>query len=239
MNDEKVSAQLANMVKFIEKEAQEKAAEINDKTSSEYSIEKQRIVVAQMEKITLEFTRKRQQVLVEQRINHSHKITKSRLEILQVRDKGMRDVLDTATRELSKISSSKEYPDLLFKLILQGVKKFLDEAEITVRCREEDLSLTKEAIKQAMNELKRVGLKNKLTLDETFHLAPSKSDGKGGEICTGGVVLTARGGKLVCDNTLDARLRYAYEHLVPVLRKKLFNEPDKVAKEVKKEDHHH
>jgi len=72
-----------------------------------------------------------------------------------------------------------------------------------------------------------------------FFLPPSKSDGKGGETCSGGVCLTAKGGKIVCDNTLDARLRYAYDDLVPVLRKALFDEAARVPTVVKGKEHAH
>lgn len=68
MGDNKVTNQLQNMVKFIEKEANEKAQEIRDKTQAEYSIEKSKIVIAQKEKISAEFERKRQQVLVDKRM---------------------------------------------------------------------------------------------------------------------------------------------------------------------------
>jgi V-type H+-transporting ATPase subunit E len=68
MGDSKVTSQLGNMVKFIEKEANEKAQEIRDKTQSEYTIEKAKIVIAQKEKITVEINRKQQQVLVDKRM---------------------------------------------------------------------------------------------------------------------------------------------------------------------------
>jgi vacuolar-type H+-ATPase subunit E/Vma4 len=68
MADNKVTSQLTNMVKFIEKEATEKAQEIRDKTQSEYTIEKSKIVIAQKEKITTEINRKQQQVLVDKRM---------------------------------------------------------------------------------------------------------------------------------------------------------------------------
>jgi len=228
MADTKVASQLANMVKFIEKEANEKALEIKDKTQSEYSIEKSKIVIVQKEKITLEFNRKQQQVLIDRRIANSHEITKSRLEILQARDVGIRDVVDKTANKLEQVSQSPEYKHLLVKLILQGVAKLLDEKEILVQVREEDLRIAQEAIPLVNQELKKYGKNNNVTLDTTFHLHPAKSNGKGGETCCGGVKLSAKGGKIVCDNTLDARLRFAYDDLVPILRKVLFDEPDRV-----------
>jgi V-type H+-transporting ATPase subunit E len=131
MADSKVTSQLNNMVKFIEKEANEKAQEIRDKTLSEYTIEKAKIVMAQKEKITVEINRKQQQVLVDKRMYaiclllvlissaHSHEITKFRLEILQVREKGVRSVVNKATAKLNELSHGPQYKPLLVRLILQ------------------------------------------------------------------------------------------------------------------------
>jgi len=227
------------MVKFIEKEANEKAQEIRDKTQSEYTIEKSKIVIAQKEKITVELNRKQQQVLVEKRIAHSHEITKFRLEILQVREQGVQSVLENATTKLNAISRSPEYQNLLVRLILQAVHKLIDEKEIVVKIREEDLTVAKEAVKIANAELKKYGKNSNLTLDDTFFLPPSKNDVKGLATCAGGVILTAKQGKIVCDNTLDTRLRFAFEDLVPIVRKTLFDEPDRVPSVIEEKQHAH
>jgi len=242
-NNTKVKSQLDNMVKFIDKEAKEKAQEIRDKTQAEYSIEKSKIVIAQKEKISVDFNKRQQQVLVDKRIAFSHEITKFRLEILQVREKGIRIVVEKATSSLNAISKTPQYKDLLVRLILQGVQKLIDEKDIVVKVREEDLGVAKEALSIAQGELKKHGKTNNLKLDEAnklSFLAPGKTaDGKPGDTCAGGVVLTAKVGKIVCDNTLDARLRYAYDDLVPILRKTLFDEPDRVPTVMEDKGHAH
>jgi len=226
-------------LKFIEKEANEKAQEIRDKTQSEYSLEKSRIVIAQKEKISVEFNRKQQQVLIDKRIAHSHEITKSRLEILQAREKGVRQVVEKAQHKLAAVAGTAQYKDLVVRLTLQAVAKFIDEKDIVVKCREEDQRIVKEALVVVEEEMKKYNKTNKLTLDTTFFLPPGKSDGKGLETCSGGIVLTAKAGKLVCDNTLDARLKCVFEDLVPIIRKTLFNEPDRVPTVVKEKEHAH
>ena len=40
--------------------------------------------------------------------------------------------------------------------------------------------------------------------------------------CAGGVVLKALGGRVVCDNTLDARVQLVYQERLPVVREMLF-----------------
>jgi V-type H+-transporting ATPase subunit E len=62
MNDEEVSKQLDHMVKFIYREADEKASEIQVKAQEEASIEKARIVMEEKLKIKKEFERKEKQI---------------------------------------------------------------------------------------------------------------------------------------------------------------------------------
>ena len=47
-------------------------------------------------------------------------------------------------------------------------------------------------------------------------------DSEGPSACSGGVVLAGAGGRIVCDNTLDARLELAFEGLLPVINHTLF-----------------
>lgn len=56
--------------------------------------------------------------------------------------------------------------------------------------------------------------------------------------CCGGVFLHAKGGKILCDNTLDTRLNLAYEALAPEIRGVLFGvRPPVVYKDVKPAHH--
>lgn len=43
-------------------------------------------------------------------------------------------------------------------------------------------------------------------------------------ICFGGVIMTNEDGLIVCKNTLDARLELAYQHMLPTIRKTLYDE---------------
>ncbi len=51
--------------------------------------------------------------------------------------------------------------------------------------------------------------------DSPSKLLPSDS--------AGGVKLTADRGRIICDNTLDARLDIAFDELIPRIRKGLFD----------------
>eukprot|EP01127_Copromyxa_protea_P002778 TRINITY_DN1272_c0_g2_i1.p1 TRINITY_DN1272_c0_g2~~TRINITY_DN1272_c0_g2_i1.p1 ORF type:complete len:226 (-),score=83.16 TRINITY_DN1272_c0_g2_i1:41-718(-) len=225
MANNNVQQQLQNMVKFIQKEAKEKASEIEVKTEEEFTIEKARLLQTQKQKISADFARKEQQVQVDKKIAHSHEITRSRLAILRAREKGVNKVLEKASLELEQLSKGAGYKDLLVKLILQALQKLGDENEVLVQCREEDREIAAEAVELAKQAREKAGAPVKLILDVRNYLAPSreKAGPKTLTTCSGGVVLSARG-RIFCDNTLDVRLKYAYESLVPEIRKSLFSQ---------------
>lgn len=218
-----VQQQLQNMVKFIQKEAKEKASEIEVKTEEEFTIEKARLVQTQKQKIAADFARREQQVQVDKKIAHSHEITRSRLAILRARERGTVKVLEQASAQLEKLSKGEGYKDLLVSLILQALQKLGDETEVLVQCREEDRDVAAEAVEIAKQTREKAGEPVKLVLDLKNYLAPSreKAGPKTLNTCSGGVVLSARG-RIFCDNTLDVRLKYAYESLVPQIRQNLF-----------------
>lgn len=69
-----------------------------------------------------------------------------------------------------------------------------------------------------------------LLLDDRYSLSEKKA--KSGErvkkseesnVCFGGVVMTNADGLIVCKNTLDARLELAYQHLLPSIRRRLYD----------------
>jgi len=71
---------------------------------------------------------------------------------------------------------------------------------------------------------KKHGKKVKVILDIKRPLPPSKAlaGPKALTTCAGGIILSTRGGRIICNNTLDVRLQLAYEAAVPAVRAKLF-----------------
>lgn len=71
--------------------------------------------------------------------------------------------------------------------------------------------------KQIMKKAAGVDLNPNVTInkDASMHLTSSTG---------GGVTLTADEGRIVCDNTMEARLRLTYEELLPSIRAILFGE---------------
>lgn len=70
-----------------------------------------------------------------------------------------------------------------------------------------------------------------LRFDEKYHLEERtvgvnkervhKSDEM--SICFGGVIMTNEDGLIVCKNTIDTRLELAYQHMLPTIRKNLYD----------------
>ena len=147
--------------------------------------------------------------------------------------------MEDATAKLRKFADKggKEYSDLLLKLIIEGAMK-MDEPLVTVRCRKADASAVRGLLAQAQRQVngKRAALKQQDAskgqgLTTTFDVSIKMADGpkavlpaEGPFACSGGVVLVARGGRIVCDNTLDERLNLAFQGLLPVVNHTLFPE---------------
>eukprot|EP01130_Rhizamoeba_saxonica_P007794 TRINITY_DN3157_c0_g2_i1.p1 TRINITY_DN3157_c0_g2~~TRINITY_DN3157_c0_g2_i1.p1 ORF type:complete len:261 (-),score=78.24 TRINITY_DN3157_c0_g2_i1:66-848(-) len=222
MDEASVRRQLDHMVNFILREAEEKAEEIRGKTEAEFTLEKNRLVLQQRSKIKNEFERKKKNALVSKKIERSNEINKSRIQILVEREKGIAAIFNEANSNLSQASTGPNYPVLLQKLIIQSIVKLRD-LKVVVQCREQDLELVEQAIPAVENYFTKYGGDLVISVNRKKFLAPGPEAGKAFS-CSGGVVVSAYGGKIVCNNTLDARLRQAYEKSVPRIRSILFGD---------------
>jgi len=101
----------------------------------------------------------------------------------------------------------------------------IDEGAVAVRCRQEDKSLVEAVLQQAERDYTTSKKKRcKLTLDTKNFLAPGTTSSASQETCAGGVVLSAQDGRILVNNTLDMRLKYAFEVALPEIRERLFGE---------------
>lgn len=214
MNNTEVERQINQMVTFIKQEAVEKATEIDVKADEEFSLEKSRMVQAEKVKIMKEFERKQEQAKVQQRIQHSNLIKESRLEVLRTRDTVLGDLFEQAKSRLPTLTANKEYPNLLGKLMLQGAKQ-LHESQLQVQCRQEDTGAVQRLIPQVQGRLQQE-LERKFTL--TLHPQPAQ--------CCGGIIMMAHNGQVKLDNTLEERLRLAFEAGLPNLQEMLLGKPE-------------
>lgn len=68
MNEDQVSKQIDQMVKFIRQEAVEKAREIHVKAEEEFNIEKLRMVEAEKARIRAEYEKKEKDIEIQKRM---------------------------------------------------------------------------------------------------------------------------------------------------------------------------
>ena len=142
---------------------------------------------------------------------------------MKLRDDMLQQLIADAGAKLGVVARGDNYPQLLQKLIVQGLIK-IEENEVTIYCRTEDSAAVSKVLPDAIAEYVEImkresGITLKPVVSINSNAAKNLSDSS-----YGGVVLTACAGKIVCDNTLSARLKLVYEELLPSIRAILFPE---------------
>ncbi|XP_042505865.1 V-type proton ATPase subunit E-like [Macadamia integrifolia] len=234
MNDVDVSKQIQQMVRFIRQEAEEKANEITVSAEEEFNIEKLQLVEAEKRKIRQEYERKEKQVEIRKKIEYSMQLNASRIKVLQAQDDVVNSMKETASKDLLHVShhnllhihNHHVYKKLLKDLIVQSLMR-LKEPAVLLRCRKDDLNLIQSIIPSAKLEYaeKENVHEPEIIVDEQVYLPPAPTHHHDhGPFCSGGVVLASRDGKIVCENTLDARLDVVFRKKLPEIRKSLFGQ---------------
>ncbi|DAZ94009.1 TPA: LOW QUALITY PROTEIN: hypothetical protein N0F65_001620 [Lagenidium giganteum] len=223
MNASDADRQIKQMVNFILQEAHEKANEIRIKTEHDFNLEKQMLVHNAKIKIQEEFTRKEKEREINKRIARSAEIGASRRKKMIARDELLKTlIVDGQSQCRAFTSDENKYKALLRDLIVQGLVK-LYESEVAIACRAKDVRLVESVLKEATDKyiaiMKREANQDvsrvKVTLNKQEEaMVPATN--------SGGVILYAKQGKIVCDNTLDTRLNQVYYDLKPTVRKNLF-----------------
>ena len=108
------------------------------------------------------------------------------------------------------------------------------EPQVMIQCRKSDEGLVKEIIadagkiyqtimKEQVKMLQGQEPPIEVLIDTSFYLPEYNPEGSGKVgSCVGGIRLHARGGRIVCSNTLDERLELCYQEAIPQIRKLLF-----------------
>ncbi|KAL8238839.1 hypothetical protein R6Q59_015406 [Mikania micrantha] len=230
MNDADVSKQIHQMVRFIRQEADEKANEISVSAEEEFNIEKLQLVEAEKKKIRQEYERKQKQVEVRKKIEYSMQLNASRIKVLQAQDDLVSAMREAASKDLLNVSHEKfkhhhNYEGLLKSLIVQGLLR-LKETSVLLRCRKEDVHMVHSVLHAAKAEYaERTHVHEPQIIVDNIHLPPAPSHSDPHALsCSGGVVLASRDGKIVFENTLDARLDVVFRGKLPEIRKLLFSQ---------------
>ncbi|KAL2939123.1 V-type proton ATPase subunit E [Bienertia sinuspersici] len=225
MNDTDVQKQIQQMVRFIRQEAEEKANEISVAAEEEFNIEKLQLVEAEKKKIKQEYERKAKQVEIRRKIEYSMQLNASRIKVLQAQDDLVNSMREEASKELVRVSGQHHhYKKLLKELIVQSLLR-LKEPGVLLRCREDDRPLVEDVLDSAKEEYaEKASVHSPEIVVDDIYLpkGPGHYHDAHGLVCSGGVVVASRDGKIVCENTLDARLEVAFRKKLPQIRKQLF-----------------
>merc|ERR1740115_455197 len=203
MQDSEVKQQIAQMVQFINQEAQEKAQEIKLKADEEFNIEKLRMVEGEKQKIRAEYEKKEKNVEVQKRIAQSNEVRLARLKALKTRDDAMQAVLSEAAAKLPSLTQGSGYQTLLQGLILEALIA-VQEPVMQVKGVAGQGAVAQKALAAATPQYKEWATKNKnaefaAAVNVTFDPAGLTSG-------IGGVQVAGFGGKITLDNTLQSRL---------------------------------
>ncbi|KAE8098987.1 hypothetical protein FH972_017006 [Carpinus fangiana] len=223
MEDGDVSRQIQQMVRFIRQEAEEKANEISVSAEEEFNIEKLQLVEAERKKLRQEFERKSKQVEIRKKIEYSMQLNASRIKVLQAQDDIVNSMKESATKELLRVSDDAiAYKKLLIALVVQSMLR-LKEPAVLLRCREADRKFIEAILKDVKREYSEKAKVQapRVTLDTRVYLPPPTGVDSHELFCSGGVVLATQDGKIVCENTLDARLDVVFRQKLPEIRKSL------------------
>ena len=173
----------------------------------------------------------------------SKDLTDARFSTMRSRDEKMNALKTNVLAKLSQVSSSPQYPQLLRFLIAQGLMTLM-ENNVTLQVRKEDLAIAKKELNDAvklfqdtMKQSSGITPTINVAVDDKEFLLPAPVAGKEGASCTGGVLLSARNGQILCRNTLDHRLELAFDALKPTLRGTLFGVREKIAVVQEKKKH--
>lgn len=245
MNPSEAEKQISQMIEFIKQEAREKADEIGVKTEAEFNAKKLTAIQAARNELNDEYTKKRKEASSRKRITRSRMINEARLNEMRERDKILKELKVAVLAQLAGVSAHPKYKEFIRVLLVQGFMTIM-ESKVDIRCREVDVSIVQSQVDSALAEFKRIvhaqtGIEPRVevSVNTKEYLSPPPSKDSVGLTCAGGVVLTARGGKIVCRNTLDARFELAYENLLPVTREIIFGRRADVRKPPKAEEKHH
>lgn len=212
MNEDK---QIQSMIDFIEREAQEKAEELDQAAQEEYDVEKMRLVEAEKAKIRTQTEAKKKQVEIDRRVAQANHAKSQRQRVMEERARLLEDLRAATQKKIvALVNDSTKYRQLLSDLIRQSAAAI--QADASVQCRKADEAMVKKALPEAESWLQA-------QMKKTIKLTVAK-DNLNDEESWGGVVLTSADGKIVCNNTLAYRMEHAFKEQLPTVRYQLFND---------------
>jgi len=209
---------IKQMVAFIRQEARDKAEEIEVRAKEECNVEVMKMTDREKAKMREEFKQREKRIEIENKITKQKVLDGYRMELLKAEDGKKSELKEMVEKRFASVTkNSGKYKEFLKQAMIQAFLLIWDEEEVSVSCRKQDQSIVKSLMQPAMDEVKSRAQKEcntSLKMKANFNNKPVK--------CSGGVIVSARGGKVVCDNTLDARLNIVMRTELPMVRERLF-----------------
>ncbi|EKE40723.1 ATP synthase (E/31 kDa) subunit protein [Entamoeba nuttalli P19] len=208
MSVERKEAQLKKQIEYIHQSAESKRDEIISSANQESEKEKNNIIEKEKAKIDLEFNKKLKEAETKKKISHSQELSAARLQLLKAEDIHIQSLMTEVRNKLIKSTQESNYPEILMKLIQEGINKLQDN-NVTIRCVERDIKLVEKTVKQINKEHPKM----KIDIDTMFYLEES---------VIGGVTVASLGDRIICNNTLEHRMNQALAIALPLIRKTVF-----------------
>ncbi|EPY30585.1 V-type H+-transporting ATPase subunit E [Strigomonas culicis] len=206
--------QIQSMIDFIEREAQEKAEELDAAAQEEYDVERMRLVEAEKDKIRANAEKKKTQADVDRRVARANYSKSQRMRVMEERARIMERLQEEAHKKVALlVSNPSSYKKLLIGLIHQSLLAIRGDA--VVNCRQEDVKEVSGMLQELQAWYKQ---KNGTPITIQVGKDHLNSDEK-----WGGVVVVSTDGRIVCDNTLSYRTKNCFEEQLPTVRYHLFN----------------
>merc|ERR1712217_858126 len=195
--------------------------EINVRANEECNVEVLKMVDREKAKFREYYKQQEKRVEIDAKIQKQQMLEKYRMQHLVFQQKKLDELKELAAKRFSGITSDKRaYEKFLKDSMIQCFYKIWDESSVVVHCRSQDKSLVQKVMKVALAEAKKAA---EDATGKPLEMTVSCADAPL-QKCSGGVVVTARGGKVMCNNTLDARLDVAFRTDLPYVREAIFNQ---------------
>jgi|SaaInlStandDraft_5_1057022.scaffolds.fasta_scaffold20545_2 V-type H+-transporting ATPase subunit E len=222
MNQAEVEKQIQQMVQFIRSEANEKAAEIRVKAEEEFNMEKLSLVQAEKTRIRKDYDRKNKALDAQRKIAYSQYLNECRLAEAKFKAEAVQEVVEACRMSLAQVAADRnKYKALLKGTLLQSLMKMM-EPKVEAHIREEDKDIFSEVLAEVLTEYSQtMSMTCEVTISDHY-LHPGPKDGNVGNSCCGGMILSAKDGKIRVENTLDSRLEIAISQSLPEIRDTLF-----------------
>ena len=120
-------------------------------TEHDFNLEKQTLVHEAKLAVQDEFLKKEKDREIQARIARSAEVGQCRQKKMVLRDDLLTSLMKEASSKCKVVADGGNYPLLIQKLIVQGLIK-IEEMEVVVYCRKEDVATVKKVLPAAMKE---------------------------------------------------------------------------------------